>query len=76
MKRDIFVSLYPNPAWSTTTVQIHGAQIKRTRMMDLNGRQVAGDRGAWSFRCEYAAGRRVFCGGGDGSRGVCKEVGG
>ncbi|HKK87433.1 MAG TPA: hypothetical protein VJ917_01200, partial [Saprospiraceae bacterium] len=26
---DVFVSLYPNPAWAETTVQIHGAEIKR-----------------------------------------------
>ena len=37
---NIFVSLYPNPAWSETTVQIHGAEIVRTRMLDINGRQV------------------------------------
>jgi hypothetical protein len=37
---DVFVSLYPNPAWSETTVQIHGAEIGRARMLDINGRQV------------------------------------
>jgi hypothetical protein len=37
---DVFVSLYPNPAWTETTVQIHGAEIKMARMLDVNGRQV------------------------------------
>lgn len=38
---DVFISLYPNPAWSETTVQIHGAKIKQARVLDINGRQLA-----------------------------------
>lgn len=37
--------IHPNPAWSETTVQIHGAKIKRMRMMDLSGRQVLENEG-------------------------------
>jgi hypothetical protein len=46
---DVFISLYPNPAWAETTVQIHGAQIKQARMLDINGRQVLETEGHGRF---------------------------
>jgi hypothetical protein len=46
---DVFISLYPNPAWAETTVQIHGAQIKQVRMLDINGRQVLKAEGHGRF---------------------------
>lgn len=46
---DVFISLYPNPAWSETTVQIHGAEIMQARVLDINGRQVAESKGHGRF---------------------------
>ena len=46
---DVFVSLYPNPAWIETTVQIHGAEIRRARMLDINGQQVLKTEGHGRF---------------------------
>ena len=59
-QRDLFLSLYPNPAWSETTVQIHGAEIVRTRMLDINGRQVLETEGHGELDVRTLAGGVYF----------------
>ena len=41
--------IHPNPARSTTTVQIHGAEIVRMRVLDISGRQVLETQGNGQF---------------------------